>query len=187
MAADASLRFRAKARTLLLAGGVSALVAGCAEQRAPAVSSGPQAPASRDELPPLPAPVSPPGPAHLPPLPAPSTNVVADPCVDRIGNCSHQRSDEDRPIETSKPFDRLQAIEALFRVQLSDCRRFDLIRSNGSAEVFFLPNGRVLYVVLDEHFSGTSTGECIDHRLRRVRVAPFAGRAEHVRRFFTFD
>jgi len=173
----------ARSRLGVMAPVIAATVAlGCAHPSA--------APATRQHAAsPTIAPIA--GPASevaLPPLPPPSSPITPDRCVDRTGDCHGGPSEPPKTSESSDTFDLLQAIEALSRVELSGCRRFDWSYESGTAEVFFEPSGDVRIVILGDKLEGTSTGQCIADRLRRVRVAPFAGRRSvGVRRFFSID
>lgn len=62
-----------------------------------------------------------------------------------------------------------------------------MIGGTGTAEVVFRPSGEVASARVDDAFAHTSTGGCIEHRLSKVRIAPFANGYQTVKRSFSFD
>ena len=120
----------------------------------------------------------------LPPLPPSSPPVVADRPAVRT-----TFPDQRLPQSISQnDFDRDAALAALSRVRLTGCRTFEALSPGaGTAEVVFDPSGAVRFVRVEDSLWHTDTGACIERRLSRVRVAPFAGASQTVRHSFVFD
>ena len=137
---------------------------------------------------------SPPSPPDAPrsaPMAAPtagaSAPVAASPSATATATATTATRNDDLP-PLPPPSSPVTADPCVDRI--GDCARYRLEQTeltNGTAEVLFGPNGAVDYVRLDENVCDTLTGEGIERRLRRVKIAPFFGRSQSVRRFFTID
>lgn len=74
------------------------------------------------------------------------------------------------------PFNRDAVSEALSKVVLSGCKRTDGPTGTGIAEITFLPSGSVFRIVIDgQGYAGTAVSQCVEQKIRSMRVPEFGG------------
>jgi hypothetical protein len=98
-------------------------------------------------------------------------------CVTCMGDCDPNPWWPERAPwgNSPTPFNRKAAADGLSNLPLSACRA-DRPTGTGIAEITFQPNGSVFRVVIHGNdYVGTRVGECVERRIRSLRVPEFGG------------
>ena len=90
--------------------------------------------------------------------------------------------------QSATPFKQAAVSGAISKLALSECKGAGGPTRSGIAEITFLPTGVVFRVVIEGNgYAGTPVGECIEKKIRSVRVPEFGGFPVTVAKPFTVN